>query len=131
VGGDTTKLFVVCETAQLQCKTDCLQPQEIIKTEQHRYDLGVIALDGCRPSEMWPVLAKCRDILTRHFIVVAPDTTDWPAAEFLALGMTQTDTANQTDYVVYEYDIASYKTTPDWLSAKGWANPERWEKERW
>ncbi len=130
-GGDKNALFAIGEATQTECEIGCLQPHEIIKTGQHRYDLGVITLDGYKPSEMWPVLAKCRDVLTRHFIVIAPDTTDWPAAEFLALGMTLTVLDASASHVVYEYDIASYKNTPDWLNSEGWANPGQWEKERW
>ncbi|MGD8939893.1 MAG: DUF6231 family protein [Gammaproteobacteria bacterium] len=32
---------------------------------------------------------------------------------------------------VYAFDIASYKTTPDWLNNKYWANPELWDKHWW
>ena len=32
---------------------------------------------------------------------------------------------------VYLFDIETYKHTPDWLNARNWANPERWEKYRW
>mgnify|MGYP000721608246 CR=1 FL=1 len=31
----------------------------------------------------------------------------------------------------YEFDIAHYKVTPDWLNARHWANPELWDKYRW
>ncbi|MES1925471.1 hypothetical protein T31B1_09108 [Salinisphaera sp. T31B1] len=32
---------------------------------------------------------------------------------------------------LYRYDIHDYKTTPDWLNKRYWANPERWDQERW
>ncbi|MYI88870.1 MAG: hypothetical protein F4082_00960 [Gammaproteobacteria bacterium] len=31
----------------------------------------------------------------------------------------------------YEFSLESYKPVPQWLNAKNWANPERWDKERW
>ncbi|MDR9413953.1 MAG: DUF6231 family protein [Spiribacter sp.] len=31
----------------------------------------------------------------------------------------------------YEFDMAHYKVTPDWLNARHWANPELWDKYRW
>ena len=31
----------------------------------------------------------------------------------------------------YEFDMAHYKTTPDWLNPRNWANPELWDKYRW
>jgi hypothetical protein len=29
---------------------------------------------------------------------------------------------------LYQYAIETYKTTPDWLNSKFWANPERWRR---
>ncbi|MEM9605271.1 MAG: DUF6231 family protein [Pseudomonadota bacterium] len=31
----------------------------------------------------------------------------------------------------YSYSIIDYKRAPDWLNADHWANPERWNQERW
>jgi len=31
----------------------------------------------------------------------------------------------------YCFDIDHYKTTPDWLNPRHWANPELWDKYRW
>ena len=28
---------------------------------------------------------------------------------------------------IHYYDLDTYKTVPDWLNARFWANPERWE----
>jgi hypothetical protein len=33
--------------------------------------------------------------------------------------------------LVSRFDIATYKSTPDWLSARNWANPEMWGRHRW
>lgn len=37
----------------------------------------------------------------------------------------------QADEWAMCYDIASYKTVPDWLNPRHWAHPERWNKTRW
>jgi hypothetical protein len=48
-------------------------------------------------------------------------------ASFRALGFTLSATDAQENVRVYEYDLATYKTVPDWLNARYWAHPERWE----
>ena len=37
----------------------------------------------------------------------------------------------QQDIWWCEFDIADYKTTPDWFGPKNWANPELWDQYRW
>ena len=32
---------------------------------------------------------------------------------------------------LYVYDVSTYKRTPAWLNANGWAHPELWNKHRW
>ncbi|WP_290652932.1 DUF6231 family protein [Aquisalimonas sp.] len=32
---------------------------------------------------------------------------------------------------LYGFDVGTYKTTPDWLNPRYWANPELWGKYRW
>ncbi len=32
---------------------------------------------------------------------------------------------------LYRFDIADYKTTPDWLNSRYWAHPELFDKHRW
>ncbi len=31
----------------------------------------------------------------------------------------------------YEFSLADYKVTPDWLNPRHWANPELWDRYRW
>lgn len=39
-------------------------------------------------------------------------------------------TKGATGWILY-FDIRQYKETPDWLNARNWAHPERWNKDRW
>ena len=32
---------------------------------------------------------------------------------------------------VMAFDVGCYKSTPDWLNARHWANPQLWDKHRW
>lgn len=128
---DPNPLLAICENTHIEFDIHCIQINEVIGIEQHRYDLGIVLLGPDNQPGIWPALARLRDVLTRYFIVIAPNTPGRLNEEVLSLGMKLIDDEEQTDFVVYEYDVASYKTTPDWLSAEGWANPNQWEKERW
>ena len=46
---------------------------------------------------------------------------------FRALGFTLSLADTAANVRVYHYDLDTYKTVPDWLNARFWANPERWE----
>ncbi len=80
---------------------------------------------------VWPVnvnlLAALRDQWADRVVLLGPDSVD--AQQLVALGFTPTDCGNGCTQ--FEFDIAHYKNTPDWLNPKGWANPENWDKYRW
>jgi len=42
---------------------------------------------------------------------------------FRALGFTLSATDTAANLRIYDYDLATYKTVPDWLNARYWANP--------
>lgn len=48
-----------------------------------------------------------------------------PAAEQI------TTSVNTPEIALYQFDIAKYKPTPDWLNPKNWANPQLWDRYRW
>lgn len=80
---------------------------------------------------IWPVninlLAALRDQWADRIVLLVPESVD--ARQLTALGFTPSD--SDDGYTQFEFDIAHYKNTPDWLNAKGWANPQNWDKFRW
>lgn len=86
------------------------------------------------------LLATLRDVHASHVIAVVPAEADWPRPDdpwdqtaFFALGMVHAGAyaTSLGQKHIYRFDIDSYKTTPDWLSPKDWAHPERWDKDWW
>lgn len=83
------------------------------------------------------LLARLRDVLARVTLVMLPDDpapeAPWRRADLRSLGYVPAGRHQwrDTPFQVYRFDIATYKTTPDWLSPEGWANPELWDKYRW
>lgn len=107
-----------------------------------RFDTGIVVdtlefLDRQRAGQL---IARLRDLHTSRFCVLVPIGDDWKAlnsnwsgADFLAYGMKLVNRYQATAGMLhlYKYDIASYKSTPDWLNSRNWANPELWNKYRW
>lgn len=108
-----------------------------------RYDM-TLAID---PTAAVPrriamqLLGHLRDIVSGHLLVVAArtahgDATEkmiWQPTDFIELGFRRAEASAGLDagFAIYRHDIRDYKITPSWLSARHWANPERWDKERW
>ena len=103
-------------------------------------DLAVASVgDGAAPDQATaePVLALLRDIYARRTMLLiseqAAEATPWRNSDLVGLGFTRigvfTGPAGAVN--VYGFDIATYKTTPDWLNPRFWAHPQLWGKYRW
>lgn len=101
---------------------------------EKRYQLALVA--GCLdtlPSDAGETLiAALRDLYAETLYCLA-DPILWPAVKMVALGLRPIGVYPQptTQHALYYFDLYDYKRTPDWLNAKFWAHPERWEKARW
>ncbi len=100
------------------------------------HDFAVV--DSAAPlpaSEVPLLLSRLRDIAARRVLaVVRPRAGDvWSRRAMIGYGYTAYGEAElDADHVLlYQFDIATYKHTPDWLGPRHWAHPERWDQERW
>lgn len=75
------------------------------------------------------LLAALRDRANRRIIVHLGQgrVGDADDRQMVALGYRRLEAA----IPLYQFDIETYKDTPDWLSPRNWANPELWGKYRW
>ena len=89
--------------------------------------LGIDALSGLSAGDARQLISRTRLYVAPRLLLVAQADCALDAAGFRSLGFTASsfDVANRT--AVYFYDIETYKTVPDWLNARFWAHPERWE----
>ena len=108
------------------------------------FDLAVV-LDPAREIDAQAttrMLARLRNAGASAVIAATPCPrlqresgrgTRFGRGEFLALGFRRArDTARmQSGWMLYRYDIHDYKITPNWLNSRYWANPGRWDKDRW
>lgn len=107
-----------------------------------RYDvvalIGVIEQMDKQSGEK--LLGSLRDLHARHLFVLVPigqqwpgQTSHWRQSDLLALGLSVYKTYQAQNGMLqwYRFELESYKSTPDWLNSKYWANPELFGKYRW
>ena len=85
------------------------------------------ALHGLDAASARVRLAQTRDLLAPCIIVIADAYCALDRQAFLAMGYDALSLDTAEKIAIYRHDIASYKTVPDWLNARYWAHPERWE----
>jgi hypothetical protein len=76
------------------------------------------------------LVARIRDVHSPVVWLIEPPEISAERARSLAFNVLHTP-VDADDRWLFGHDIASYKATPDWLNAKYWANPERWDQNRW
>lgn len=86
------------------------------------------------------VIARLRDLYSMVLYAAVPigaswrgQVSYWENQELIAYGLrpARQYSVESKSLGLYHYDIYDYKLTPDWLSNKHWANPQRWNKSRW
>ncbi|MFO7541446.1 MAG: DUF6231 family protein [Thiobacillus sp.] len=89
--------------------------------------LGIDALNRLDAPHALHLLNRTRLYAAPRILLATQHTGPLDAEAFRALGfMLSTDDIN-AQVRVYAYDLDTYKTVPDWLNARYWAHPERWE----
>lgn len=120
----------------ITCLPSAEAPKELSGLSIH--DLALVQIDAVLPeAEMAILLSRLRDIYARKVLVIVPldlDCGPWDRRALIRLGFTpygEAGGATGERLLLYQFDIATYKITPDWLSPNNWANPELWDKYRW
>lgn len=110
-------------------------------SELGRYDLAVIVdLEATARPTLAHLIARLRDINARRLLLLAEVGTvageyakGWSRADLVGLGLEWLSACRYDGRTVdlYHFDIDTYKTTPDWLNSRYWANPDLFDKYRW
>ncbi len=89
--------------------------------------LGVDALNGLDAQQAEQLIGRTRLYLAPRLLLAAPAAGPLDEASFRALGFTLSAADPAAQVRIHYYDLDTYKPVPDWLNARFWANPERWE----
>jgi hypothetical protein len=135
-----TSYLVGCLECSLQ---ECISVPTLEQLDGYgRYDLVFVShvLESMPKSQAEQLIARLRDLHSERLIIVLPIGKDWPGhashwqqTDMLGLGFSRVAKFQYKQHLVhiYAFDIASYKTTPEWLNSKYWANPEMFDKYWW
>ena len=82
------------------------------------------------------VLSSVRDTMACRVLHLESELIDkepWQLTDSLSLGYRRIDSGHhrQIPWQLYEFHIANYKSTPDWLNSDHWSNPQEWDRHRW
>ena len=92
------------------------------RVEDPPADLALLSFPGNPITEICRLRDRCP-----WLIVLTESFAGADINAFLGLGFEQIHASADGARHLYSHDIATYKTLPDWLNAKYWAHPERWE----
>jgi hypothetical protein len=89
--------------------------------------LGIDALNGLDAQQAQHLISQTRLYIAPRILLAVQHSCALDEATFRALGFTLSATDTAENLRLYDYDLATYKTVPDWLNARYWAHPERWK----
>ncbi len=89
--------------------------------------LGIDALNGLDAQQARNLIHRTRIYIAPRILLAVPSDCALDEQMFIALGFTLSVTDPAENVRIHDYDLDTYKTVPDWLNPRFWANPERWE----
>ena len=89
--------------------------------------LGIDALSGLDAPHAQHLISQTRLYVAPRILLAVQTDCALDEAMFRALGFTLSATDPAENRRIHSYDLDTYKTVPDWLNARFWAHPERWE----
>jgi len=144
VGSAGNKFIADYLSRHPDCSVDALDGDEILKRLDSlgKYDLALVShvLEHMDKVTAGMLISKLRDLHSGCLVMLVPMEPDspnhpshWQEGELFGYGLVYIGTLSEDDtrMHIYAFDIATYKTTPDWLNSKYWANPELFGKYWW
>lgn len=101
--------------------------------QRSRAELAIAMLEpGGEVRDARQLIAVMRDLLARQLLVFVPENL-LDSTTLISLGLSRQARyeLEGKSWQAWTYDIRTYKSVPDWLNPKFWANPENWNKYRW
>jgi hypothetical protein len=89
--------------------------------------LGIDVLNGLSAQQAQHLISQTRLYVAPCILLAAQPGCALDEETFRALGFVLSATDTTNNMRIFYYDLDSYKSVPDWLNARYWAHPERWE----
>ncbi len=109
---------------------------EDLPGELGRFDFVMVfnTLEHLAKRTAEQLVSRLRDLHARLLWVAVNDTDSrFNCDDAVAQGMRMVDPEKfaSGELQWYEFSLKFYKPVPQWLNARDWANPSRWDKDRW
>ena len=111
---------------------------EDLTHQLERYEFAAVlesAFENLSVHTAQQLVARLRDLHAKLLWVAVSDSSAsvYCSKDAMAHGMRMVDPTKfgSRDTKWFEFSLKFYKPVPKWLNAKDWANPERWDKDRW
>jgi hypothetical protein len=88
---------------------------------------GLHALDSLSAQNAQHLISHTKLYVAPRLLLVEHADGVLDAEAFRALGFTLSASDPAENLNIYDYDLDTYKSVPDWLNARFWAHPERWK----
>ncbi|MHB1091447.1 DUF6231 family protein [Thiobacillus sp.] len=89
--------------------------------------LGIDVLNGLDAQQAQHLISRVRLYVAPRLLIATQSDCALDDATFRALGFSLEMAEPAEGKRLYYYDLDTYKIVPDWLNARFWAHPERWE----
>jgi hypothetical protein len=89
--------------------------------------LGIDALNGLDAQQAQNLISQTRLYVAPRILLAVQAPCVLDEETFRALGFMLSAIDSTEDVRIHYYDLDTYKAVPDWLNARYWAHPERWE----
>ncbi|WP_235906675.1 DUF6231 family protein [Pseudomonas saliphila] len=128
-------VFCAEHTECTRVETDTVPLSPELATQ--RYDLAVVAdqLEHLDKRQGMELLAGIRNLLASRMAVLVDmqRMPGWEQNDFFGLAFQRHGHFERDGHslTLFTYDLAQYKTVPDWLNSRYWANPELFGKYWW
>lgn len=89
--------------------------------------LGIDALNGLDAQQAQNLISQTRLYVAPRILLAVQAACVLDEETFRALGFMLSAIDSTENVRIHYYDLDTYKAVPDWLNARYWAHPERWE----
>jgi len=136
--GITDQYHEQCQLIQKKCDINKIPISTTIDNNafNQRYDLAIVSetIESVSKQSSEQLIGRLRDLCSPRIILIAELSGSlWQENELLGFGLNKQAEYNISEktFIIYQYNIDSYKKTPDWFNPKHWANPQLWNKFWW
>ncbi len=126
------------ETENLQMTHVAFESLEKSTCQLERYEFAAVVestFERLTNHTAQQLVARLRDLHAKLLWVAVSDGPDsvFCSKDAMAQGMRMVDPTKfgSKDTKWFEFSLKFYKPVPKWLNARDWANPDRWDKDRW